>query len=849
MATKSIPKLTLTIVALLSCNGICFAQTALPTIDIGQRHKTTALSSKPRTTANQPVSLSAPRPATPARIDQASQVSNAPVQAIDSNQSFGSSAQQNTALGPRISYPAGPKEMNTSSERFFTGGQINVQPAFRPGEALEVVPGLAVVPHNSEGMANLYYLRGFDLDHGTDLALYLDSMPLNMRTHGHGQGYADANFVIPEMLAYVDARKGSYNVEDGDFSNAGTLRMQYLQKVPDGVFTSTAGAFGYGRQFGMKSWEYAGGDILGGGEISVYNGPWTTPNHTRKINSVLRWSKGEENNGFSITGMAYANRWISADQIPLRAVDTNQMSRWGSINPTDGGDTTRFSLSSRWAQETANYHSKIEAFAVHSTLDLFNDYTYYLTHPILGDQFRQFDRRSLIGGNGYHTQKLSLFDKESELKFGFQSRYDDIRLGLQDTVNRGPYDALRNDHVSEGNITLLTDFKIKWSPWLKTIIGTRWDYFWGANQGLQSYSNAPIVPTLDAPGANVFNGVAPFRLWTGPFNSGAKNAQLLSPKASVIINPWDQKTDFFFNFGRGFHSNDFRATTQRFSTSEVTEEFGYIPVQRNGLLSASTGGEVGVKSKAIDKLESAATLFFIRTNQENIFEGDTGNTVIARGANRLGIEFTNHYRPLSWLAFEGDLTATHASFHGYDQEQTNLYWALLQPDAFAWGAWAGNAPGNYLVNATPVIATAALELGEATGWFGNLKYRYISPRPLTQDGYFKSPALGTVNLRSGYRWKDGWKLQLDVFNMFNSRSQQVAYAYGSLLPTDPLYRACNGASNIPTTPEVCGVGQMGVIGHSIEPPSWRLTFGGPINLSDNLFSRSNLSEPFSMFDF
>ncbi len=849
MATKSIAKLTLTIVACLSCNGMSFAQTALPTIDIGQRHKTTALSSKPRTIPNQPIKLSAPHPAAPVRVDQVSGSSNAPVQTVDDNQSFASSAQQNTALGPRINYPAGPKEMNSSSERFFTGGQINVLPAFRPGEALEVVPGLAVVPHNSEGMANLYYLRGFDLDHGTDLAIYLDSMPLNMRTHGHGQGYADANFVIPEMLAYVDARKGAYNVEDGDFSNAGTLRMQYLQKVPEGVFTSTAGAFGYGRQFGMKSWEYAGGDILGGGEISVYNGPWTTPNHTRKINSVLRWSRGEENNGFSITGMAYANRWISADQIPLRAVDTNQMSHWGSINPTDGGDTTRVSLSSRWAQETANYQTKIEAFAVHSTLDLFNDYTYYLTHPILGDQFRQFDRRALIGGNAYHTQKLSLSDKESELKFGFQSRYDDIRLGLQDTVNRGPYDALRNDHVSEGNISLLTDFKTKWSPWLKTVIGTRWDYFWGANQGLQSYASAPIVPTFDAPGANVFNGASPFRLWTGPFNSGATNAQLLSPKASVIINPWDQKTDFFFNFGRGFHSNDFRATTQRFSTSEVTEEFGYIPVQRNGLLSASTGGEVGIKTKAIDKLESAATLFFIRTNQENIFEGDTGNTVIARGANRLGIEFTNHYRPLSWLAFEGDLTATHARFHGYDQEQADLYWALLQPDAFAWGAWAGNAPGNYLINATPVIATATLELGEATGWFGNLKYRYISPRPLTQDGYFKSPALGTVNLRSGYRWKDGWKLQLDVFNMFNSRSQQVAYAYGSLLPTDPLYRACNGTSTIPATPEVCGVGQMGLIGHSIEPPSWRLTFGGPINLDGNLLHNADLSEPFRLVNF
>ncbi|WP_036285349.1 TonB-dependent receptor [Methylocystis sp. ATCC 49242] len=829
------------VLALLAagCFSEAFAHTvSLPTIDVGGHRRMVSVPHEHARAARQPVT--AARPSSPI-------IAAAPAPAPDKNDSFGSSAQQNTALGPRINYPAPPKEMPSSSERFFTGGQVNTIPAFRPGEALEIVPGLAVTQHSGEGKANQYYLRGFDLDHGTDLALYLDSMPLNMRTHGHGQGYADANFVIPEMLAYIDARKGPYNVEDGDFSNAGTIRMQYLQKVPEGVFSSTAGAFGYGRQFGMKSWEYAGGDILGGGEISTYQGPWISPNNARKINTVLRWSRGEENNGMSITGMAYANRWNSTDQIPMRAIDTNQMSRWGTLNPTDGGDTTRFSLSGRWAEETENYRTKVEAFAMHSTLNLYNNFTYYLVNPVLGDQFRQFDRRTMVGGNAYHTRKFTLLDKESELKFGFQSRYDDIRIGLQDTFLRSPYDTIRNDHVSEGNISLLTELKTKWSPWLRTIVGTRWDYFWGSNYGLQTYLQAPIAGIGLDPGANLFQNA--FRVWTGPFNNGASNAQLISPKASVVINPWDDKTDFYMNFGRGFHSNDFRATTQRFNASEVTEEFGYVPVQRQGLLSASTGAEIGVKTRAIDKLESAATLFFIRTNQENIFAGDSGNTEIARGANRVGIEFTNHYRPLSWMAFEGDVTATYARFRGYNQDQADLYWALLQPGAFEWGAWAGNAPGNYLVNATPIVATGAIELGEATGWFANAKYRYIAPRALTEDGYFKSPAIGTVNLRVGYRWKEGWKLQLDVFNMFNSRSQQIAYAYGSFLPTDPLFRACNGLSGLPTTPDVCGVGQMGVVGHPVEPPSWRLTFGGPIEFDPSIKKGPDLTEPFQLVKF
>ncbi|MGJ0509598.1 MAG: TonB-dependent receptor [Methylocystis sp.] len=812
------------------------AMHTLPTINVGAVTRRTTARQLPRSNApvRAPVVASTPGPSTTAAAGS------------EGSDGFDSSAQQDTALGPRIKYPAPPKDMPSSSERFFTGGQVNTIPAFRPGEALEVVPGLAVTQHSGEGKANQYFLRGFNLDHGTDLALYLDGMPLNMRTHVHGQGYADANFVIPEMLAYVDARKGPYNVEDGDFSNAGTIRMQYLRKVPQGVFSTTGGAFNFGRVFGMKSWEFAGGDIFGGGEMSTYDGPWYIPNKARKINAVLRWSRGEENDGMSITGMAFANRWNATDQIPLRILDQG-FSRWGSMDPNAGGDTTRFSLSGRWAQETATYWSKVEAFAMHSTLDLYQNYTFFLDHPVIGDEFRQFDRRTMFGGNAYHAFKFNLFeDKESELRVGAQSRYDSIRLGVQDSVRRMPYDTKRNDQVGEGSIALLTDIKTKWSSWLRTVVGARWDYYWGSNQGLQAYWDSPLIPGVDSP---AFDPANPYRLWTGPVNSGASNAQLLSPKASVIINPWDNKTDFYLNFGRGFHSNDFRATTQRIATSELDDNGNYLAVKPQGLLSPSTGAEVGVKTKAIDKLESAATLFFINTAKENVFEGDTGDTTIARGANRIGVEFTNHYRPVSWLAFEGDVTATHARFTGFDKDQAQLFLALLQPGAFEWGAWQSNMPGNYLINTSPIVATGVVELGEATGWFGNFKYRYISPRVLTQDGFLKGPAIGTVNGRVGYRWKEGgWKLQLDVFNMFNSRSQQITYGYGSFIPTDALFQACIGALNAPTTDTICGLGQMGVHGHPIERTSWRLTFGGPLDF-DPTSKLPDLTEPFQLVKF
>ncbi|MBA4174194.1 MAG: TonB-dependent receptor [Hyphomicrobium sp.] len=806
------------IVSLASFAGDALTQTALPTINVGGH-------AARRTTHRQ-----AARPQGPARPTTLVEVAPGP------------SSEQDTALGPKIDYPTGPKEMNSSSERFFTGGQVNAIPFYRPGEALEVVPGLAVTQHSGEGKANQYFLRGFDLDHGTDLALYLDGMPINMRTHGHGQGWADANFIMPELLASVDARKGPYNVEDGDFSNAGTIRMQYLKRVPQGVFTTSAGEFGFARQFGMKSWAFMDGDILGAAEATIYDGPWVVPNRARKVNAVLRWIRGAEADGVGITGMAYANRWNSTDQIPLRAVEQGLMSRWGTMNPTDGGDATRFSISGHWSQLSETNYSRIEGYAVHSTLDLFSDFTYFLSHPVLGDQFRQFDRRTILGSNGIHGIKFNVAETPFELRFGYQTRWDDIRVGLQDTYIRRPYDTVRNDRVGEANFSLFSDIKTKWTPWLTTVVGTRWDYYWASVGGIQTYLASPIVGFVGD------NPAQPVRLWTAPFNNGASTGQLLSPKASVIINPFDDKTDFYLNFGRGFHSTDARGTTQTFSTTEASDDLGYVFAQRRPLLSPSTGAEVGMKTRAIDNLESALTLFWIQLQSENVFAGDEGNTVFGPPSRRIGFEFTNHYRPFSWLGFEGDLTMTDARFLGFDKDQADLYLQLLQPDALPWGTFLGNKPGNFLINAAPIIATAVLELGEPTGWFGALKYRYIGPRALTQDGFFKSPAIGTVNARIGYRWKEGWKFQLDVFNMLNSRSMSIAYGYGSLIGTDLLYQACNGLIAVPVTGANCGVGRMDIHAHPIEPPAWRLTFGGPIEFDPSV-KGPDLMEPFNLVKF
>jgi hypothetical protein len=716
--------------------------------------------------------------------------------------------------------PLEPKSppITAASEQFFTGKEVNALPFARPGDALEIVPGLVVTQHSGEGKANQYFLRGFNLDHGTDLALYLDGMPLNMRTHGHAQGYADSNFLIPELLSYVLARKGPYDAQDGDFSSAGSIYMQYKDTIDKGFYQLTGGSFAYARALAVAPYrEFAGGSAYGAVEAQYYNGPWERGDNMRRINSVLRWSRGTQEDGASVTFMGYANKWYGTDQIPLRAVSSGLLSMWGTMDPSAGGATTRFSLSSRFSQIEGDHATRVEGYVVHSTLDLYSTYTYFLTHQNLGDQIRQFDYRTIVGVNAQHAIRWAdVNGAPVETRFGFQGRYDDIRLGLQESVRRQLYDTLSNNAVGEGSIGVWTDTTVRWTPWLKTVAGARFDYYNAAVSSLQTL--------LDAPKLTTSAGLPAFLL-TGPFNQGVKSAALFSPKASIIVGPF-YRTEFFANYGEGFHSTDARGAVLQFSTSELADGDGFVPAASIPLLVKSRGAEIGARAKFLEGLDSSVSLFWLNLESENQFVGDSGTTIFGRPSRRYGIEFVNRYAPNPWIRFDGDVALVHARYRGVDMAQTLAWLDLITPAALPYGTFLGNAPGNYLPNAIAVTAMGGLELGEATGWFGALKYRYFGSRALTEDGYFNSPATGTLNARLGYRWEDGWRLQFDAFNVFNSRSDQITFAYGSLLPSDPLYAQCIAGV---APGQVCGVGVMDRHFKPLEPAAVRVTLAGPLS--------------------
>jgi outer membrane receptor protein involved in Fe transport len=676
--------------------------------------------------------------------------------------------------------PTAPPQL--ASQMTVPGADLNARPVTRPGELLEATPGLVVTQHSGEGKANQYFLRGYNLDHGTDLAIWVDDMPINMRTHAHGQGYADLNWLMPETVNSLAIRKGPYFADEGDFASAGNLHIGLIDRVDRNVAQMTLGSFGYQRWFGMGSTKVGPGNLLVAGELGAYNGPWTNPDDMRKFSGLARYTQGTATDGVSLTGMAYSNKWNSTDQVPLRAMTSGVLGRFDAEDLSDGGNTERFSLSARIARTDDLGSWKANAYLIKSELDLFNNFTYVLTDPVLGDQFHQHDDRILAGGAAARTFVGALAGFATETTIGIQTRYDDIDVALTNTFQRGFLSNIRTDKVQEGSAALYAEGTLHWTDWLRTTFGWRGDAY-GVNVDSLFDSN----------------------------NSGHKWAAIGSPKATMVLGPF-YRTELFVGWGMGMHSNDARGVTITESPTDPDTKLAASP-----LLVRTQGAEVGVRTKALPGLNSSASLFVLDQASELIFSGDAGDTEASRSSRRYGIELTNNYKPRPWIELDADLALSHARFLGFDETQAATFASLAGfPQT-----QVGNAPGNSIPNAPWIVASAGITLGNPTGWFGTMRWRYLGSTPLTEDNVFRSPPVSIVNARLGYRFDTGWRVQLDVLNLLDSKADQISYAYGSLIRTDSLFALCNSATPPPAA--VCQNGVMDRILHPVEPLAARLT--------------------------
>jgi outer membrane cobalamin receptor len=639
---------------------------------------------------------------------------------------------------------------NSATQGTVGATEIQDRPILRSGEILETVPGVIITQHAGGGKANQYFLRGFNLDHGTDFAIFIDGMPLNLPSHAHGEGYSDMNTVIPEFVERVNYEKGPYYADVGNYGSAGSAHLEFFKTLPQNFVQVEGGMYGYGRAVFGASQKLGLGNVLFGGEAYHDDGPWTHPDNYYKFNGLLTYSQGDDADGFSITARGYHGNWHSSDQIPITAVPL--VGFFGALNPTDGGHSQRYSLQGEWHRQGASSETKVVAYGFYYDLDLFSDFTYFLTDHNRGDQFEQKDRRWVAGLDARHTIFSQWFGRKVENTFGLQVRNDWIHNGLYQTDDR-----LRGDKTDSSTGTVLPAI-------------TQADRFTDTQPGLYIENKIQWAEKFRSEAA-LRGDVEYFDVTSlvTPTNTGTALKVLPSPKLSLTFGPWFN-TEFYTQAGFSFHSNDGRGATQTVEPVSADNPYPNTPVARIPALIPTKGGETGVRITAIPHLQSTVSLWYLYSASELQQDGDTGGTVASKQpSNRYGIEWANYYTPLEHVAFDLDVANSKALFTTIDEEDA-----------------APDSPGGKRVpEAVGLVISSGATLHDYKGLSSTLRLRYFGPRDLTSDGFYRSQATALLNAEIRYQISKKWRASGEFLNLLNRRDHDIDYAYTSkITPID-----------------------------------------------------------------
>jgi len=471
------------------------------------------------------------------------------------------------------------------------------------------------------------------------------------------------------------------------------------------------------------------------------------PDDYEKINGVIRYSQGDVINGWALTAMGYHGRWNSTDQVPQRAVTSGLVDRFGAIDPSDGGNTYRYSASADWQRGSGRTLTKITGYGLAYDLDLFSNFTYALQDPLHGDQIEQSDHRFVTGARITHRRIGRWGNHDWQNTIGAQIRNDDItKVALYHTQARTRLQTRGQAAVLETTGGLFAQNEIEWAPWLRTLAGLRVDG-----------SRFHVDDAVDQ------------------VNGGTASASLASPKGGVTLGPW-KATELYINAGTGFHSNDARGTT-------ITRDANGNSVDRVTPLVRARGGEIGVRTVATKHLQSTLTLWTLHSDSELVFSGDQGTTEPSRPSTRRGVEWANYYSPTMWLVFDGDLSWSRSRFTDADPA------------------------GQYVPEAVGTVVSAGVAIDGYRNIFGSLRWRYFGPRTLIEDNSVQSQATSMVNLQAGYRVANRIKVALDVFNLFNAADSEIDYFYTSRLSGEPLA----GIDDIHTHPTLPRTARLSVV--------------------------------------
>jgi hypothetical protein len=619
--------------------------------------------------------------------------------------------------------------------------ELSERPYLRRGELLEVVPGVIITQHSGDGKANQYFVRGFNLDHGTDFSVSMDGQPVNFVTHAHGQGYADINPIIPELVESLDYWKGPFHGQLGDLSTAGAAKFRFFDLLPQGIASVGIGEHNYFRGLladtidlsspAPREGESKSGALVapGGGrsgltyalEYNYYDGPWEREGNSQRMNGFLKYFKQSGQDTFSLTAMGYDGDWDSTDQIPKRLIDSGGIDRLGNIDDSVRGDSSRYSLMGSWDRDLTNGRAHVDFYVGKYELDLFSNFTYFLNDPVNGDQFEQQDGRWFLGGE---VRREWDFGNRNTLTVGLQTRHDIMDdIGLYNTTDTIRTSAVRVDDVNESTLGVYATANYQVNDWFRVQPGLRADGF-----------------HFDVDSDN-------------PANSGDETDGIVSPKLSLIFGPWAD-TEFYANAGMGFHSNDARGTT--ITIDPVTG----LPADKVDPLVRTYGFELGARTEALTDVVSTLALFYLHSDSELLYVGDAGTSEAGPATERFGIEWSTYWRPNDWLMLDNEITLSE-------------------------GRLLGVGPDDEIPGAVPLTLDTGITVGKEEGFFGSLRSRYFSPRPLIEDGSVDSRQSWQVNARLGYR-KNDWEVAVDCLNLLGRDDNDIEYFYSSRLPGEPL---------------------------------------------------------------
>jgi hypothetical protein len=610
----------------------------------------------------------------------------------------------------------------TSASHGFVGYRdFRLRPLVREGELLETVPGLIMTQHSGDGKSNQMFVRGFNLDHGTDFSTKVEGIPVNIPTHAHGQGYTDLNFIIPELVDHVEYELGPYYADIGDFGSAGGAELRLRRSLDRPLAVAGVGEDGYRRAVAAASVELGSGRLLAGAEVKEYDGPWAVAQDLGKRAGLVRYSWERGGDAFSVLALGYDNAWNASDQVPSRLIAGGALGRFAQIDSSLGGSSSRYAVTAEWLRAGSVASHRLQLYAMRYDLDLYSNFTYFLDDPDEGDQIQQRDRgREVFGGDFAYSRAVGAHTTT----FGLQTRLDLADVALRRAGGRDILATVRADEVTQWGSGAYVEVRSDWTSRFRTVLGVRGDAY-----------RFDVASDRAA-------------------NSGEASDAILSPKASIAFQATDA-LELYLSGGFGFHSNDARGTVQ--TIDPVTGE----AVERVDPLARSRGAEIGVRATPVEGVRTTLTAWTVELDSELLFVGDAGTTEPSDASRRVGVTWANFWQPLPQLRLDVDASFAHARFHELSEEENRIPGALER------------------------VVTAGVAWEPPRGGpFAALRLRHFGEYPLIEDNSVRASAASLLNLNVGWAHR-GLRFGASVLNVLDSDDADISYFYASRVRGEP----------------------------------------------------------------